>query len=139
MEKLLKVKSLSTLKNDLTKIFNEFIRLRDTQIGQGTKFFICISCNLPKGLDQMHAGHFLSAGEHESIRWDEHNVNGQCMYCNYYKHGSPVKYRANLVRKIGAKAVEALELKCHNRSKMNRFEVELLIQQYTEKVKQLKR
>lgn len=138
MEKLLKQKSLSSLKGELQKIFNEFIRIRDTQTNQGTKFFICISCQAPKGLEEMHAGHCFPVGGHEAVRFDEDNVHGQCRYCNFYQHGAPELYKYNLVKKIGQAAFNKLELRSHNLSKMDRFEVEYLIKHYQDKVKKLK-
>jgi hypothetical protein len=135
VDKLLKKKSLSVLKGELTDVFNKFIRIRDTQLSQGKKFFVCISCGLPKETEQMHAGHYFAAGSHEAVRWDEDNVHGQCIACNYYKHSNEKQYRKNLIRKIGAKRFEVLELRAYNRSKMMAFEVELLIQQYSDKIK----
>lgn len=139
MEKLLKVKGLSALKADLQKVFNEFIRLRDTQISQGRKFFTCISCGQPKELFEMHAGHFFPVGGHEAVRFNEDNVHGQCKYCNYFKHGNPVAYKKNLIKKIGQERFDKLEIRSQNRSNMMRFEVEYLIGVYKEKVNDLKK
>lgn len=138
MEKLLKVKSLPTLKKDLETVFNTFIRLRDTEMSQGKKFFTCISCGHPKELTEMHAGHYWPAGGHEAVRFDEDNVHGQCRHCNFYKHGNEKSYRSRLIKKIGQKAFDVLELRAHNKSKMMRFEVDLLIRTYKEKIENLK-
>lgn len=140
IEKLLKVKSLSTLKGDLQKVFNEFIRKRDTQQGQlhGTKYFVCISCGQSKGLEQMHCGHFFPVGGHEAVRFDEDNAHGQCVACNTFHHGNLLKYKDNLIKKIGKVMFERLELRSHNLSKMTRFEVEFLIMEYKTKIKDLK-
>src|SRR5688572_21842229 len=95
IERLLEKKGLSALKNDLQKVFNTFIRLRDTQTGliHGTKYFVCISCGESKELSEMHAGHYWPAGGHEAVRFDEDNVHGQCRHCNYFKHGNEKGYR----------------------------------------------
>jgi hypothetical protein len=139
IEKLLNKKSISTLKKELQDIFNLFIRLRDTKYDKGQSFFICISCGVPKALDQMNAGHYWSAGGHEAVRFDEDNVHGQCIACNLYQHSNEKKYRVNLIKKIGQKAFDVLELRAHNRSKMMHFEVEYLIQDYKEKVAELRK
>jgi hypothetical protein len=130
-----KKKTLAALKKELQEIFNEFIRLRDTEIGQGRKFFTCISCGQPKELFEMHAGHYWPVGGHEAVRYDEDNVHGQCRHCNYFKHGNEKGYRPRLIKKIGQKAFDALEMRAHNRSKMMAFEVEYLIQEYKNKIK----
>lgn len=138
VEKLLNKKSLSTLKGDLQKVFNQYIRLRDTIYDKGTPYFVCISCRQPKGLDQMHAGHFWPVGGHEAVRFDEDNVHGQCEYCNTFKHGNLVQYTPNIIKKIGHARFEALSYRRLNKSKMMAFEVELLIQQYKDKIEKLK-
>jgi hypothetical protein len=127
----IKQKSLPALKKDLDKVFNTYIRKRDSKDG----YFKCISCGMVKSVDKMHAGHFYSAGHHSAIRWDEYNVNGQCNYCNTYLHGNLLGYREGLIKKYNAQILEILELRKHNKSKMMRFEIEYLIQEYKNKLK----
>lgn len=140
VEKLLNKKSIATLKAELQTIFNKFIRLRDTLYDQGTPYFICISCNKPNGLDQMNGGHYWPVGGHEAVRYDEDNVHGQCIRCNNFENNGVVtkRYTVNLIKKIGQKRFDALELRRHNKSKMMHFELELLIGQYKEKIEKLK-
>lgn len=137
VDKALKKKSLSVLKGELQDIFNKYIRLRDTQYSNGKAFFVCISCGHPKGIEEMHAGHYHPVGGNESVRYDEDNVHGQCLHCNFYKHGNDKGYMPRLIKKIGQKRFDILEIKRHNRSKMMAFEIEYLIQEYTEKIKAL--
>lgn len=139
MEKILKKKSLSTLLGDLQKVFNEFIRLRDTLYDKGQAYFICISCQLPKGLDQMHCGHFFSVGGHPAVRFDEDNGHGQCAHCNTFQHGNLLPYKENLIKKIGMGKFNILEIRSHNRSKLMSFEVEVLIDLYKKKIEELKK
>lgn len=139
MEKVLKVKSLSTLKADLQKLFNTFIRLRDTKRSNGQDFFICISCGDPKGLDQMNAGHLYPVGSNESIRYDEDNCHGQCIACNLHKHGNQLAYYKNLVHRIGQSKVDMLDIKRNSLSKLARFEVEILIEEYKQKIAKLRK
>lgn len=139
LEKLTKQKSLSTLLGDLQKIFNEYIRLRDTKYSNGTSFFVCISCQQPKGLDRMHAGHFFSVGGHPATRFDDDNVHGQCDHCNYFQHGNLAAYKENLIKKIGAERFRILEIRSQNRSKLMAFEVNLLIDMYKQNIERLKK
>jgi NAD-dependent dihydropyrimidine dehydrogenase PreA subunit len=132
---LKKKKSLPFLKKELQEVFNKFIRYRDTQYSNGKAFFVCISCGEPKDIDLMHAGHYWPVGGNESIRYDEDNCHGQCVQCNYHKHGNEKGYRPRLIKKIGQERFNLLEIKRHNKSKLMAFEVEYLIQVYEEKVK----
>jgi hypothetical protein len=139
VEKVLKKKSTATLKGELQQIFNTYIRLRDTKYDKAKPYFICISCNTPKDLDQMHAGHYWPVGGHGSVRYDEINVNGQCFTCNVEKFGNEQAYRVNLINKIGQRGFRALEMRAHRSILLMRNEIEELIIKYTEKVNQLKK
>jgi hypothetical protein len=140
MEKILKKKSIATLKKELQEVFNKYIRIRDTRNDKGQPYFICISCNQPKGLDQMNAGHFWPVGGHEAVRYDEDNVHGQCIYCNNFASNGVVtmNYQTHLCQKIGKQRFDALALRRFNKSKLMHFELELLIQEYKTKVSNLK-
>lgn len=121
-----KQKTLAQLKKDLDKVFNAFIRKRDSQDG----YFTCISSGKRLPVSQMNAGHFYSAGHHSAVRWDEDNVHGQSIHDNCFLHGNLLGYREGLLKKIGAKRLRNLGIRRHNSSKMGRFEIELLIQKY---------
>lgn len=86
------------------KAFNEFIRLRDRELG-------CISCDKPKDWGgQWHASHWKSRGARPDLAFNEDNVHKSCSICNNYLSGNVVMYRAGLIAKIGIDRVEALEL-----------------------------
>jgi hypothetical protein len=96
-----KLKSRTDYVNDLQKIFNKYIRLRDA--GKN-----CIACGKPyKGI--CHASHYLSVGAHPEKRFNENNVHGGCQKCNVFLHGNLINYRLNLINKIGLDEVEKLE------------------------------
>lgn len=100
--------------------FNAWIRNRDKELG-------CISCG--SGID--HAGHYFSAGHYSSLRFNEMNVNGQCLRCNNFLHGNLIRYRQGLIARYGEEKVELLESQSRNGvKKWSRFELELIIQQY---------
>lgn len=101
------------------KHFNRFIRLRDSEDG----WFRCISCQVPKKIEQMNAGHYMSAGHNSTTRYDENNVNGQCVYCNKHLHGNLIHYRENLVKKIGEDSVKRLESISRITKKWDRLEL----------------
>lgn len=130
--KLPKQKTLAQLKKDLTKVFNAFIRQRDS-LPNGT--FKCISSGKVLPVSQMHAGHFHPAGSNSAIRWHEKNVNGQSIHDNYYKHGNPLGYQKGIVEKYGMEVLEELEMKRHQPYKPSRFDLEILISHYKQKLK----
>lgn len=123
--------SLSKLKEHATNAFNEYIRLRD----QGQK---CISCD--SNFNQ--AGHYYSAGHYPGLKFNEDNVNGQCMPCNFYKHGNLIEYRKKLILKIGVERLEKLDMLSaqYKRKSFKWSKIDLIdkIIIYRDKVKELR-
>lgn len=69
------------------------------------------------------------------MAFDEKNVNGQCIRCNYTLGGNPEGYKKGLVKRYGAGVLRELEIK--NSLRQNpwlRFEYEAMINLYKEKV-----
>jgi hypothetical protein len=122
------------LKKKLDRLFSKFIKLRDG----GLEFFKCISCQKTKPLSQFNAGHYWSR-RYMSTRYDEKNVNGQCIYCNMHLSGNIQGYREGLIKKYGEEILTHLEIKKNNISNMGRFEFEVLINEYNDKIKILKK
>lgn len=125
--------TVSQLKAKAQKQFNAFIRKRDAN----DSWFTCISCRTPKSIDQLNAGHYLSAGHNTSVRFNEDNCHSQCCRCNLYLHGNQANYRIGLVNKIGLKRVEALEAMANKVTKFDRFTLIEIIETYKAKVKSL--
>jgi hypothetical protein len=102
-------------------IFNRWVRNRDENKG-------CISC----GGAVDHAGHYFSAGHYSALRFNEMNVNGQCLSCNNFKHGNLIKYRQGLVRRYGEEKVLMLENSADLRKvkKWSKIELEGIVQTY---------
>jgi hypothetical protein len=111
---------LPKLKAKAVKVFNNYIRERDRSLG-------CISCSTGKA---DHAGHYMNAGQHSALIFDENNVHGQCVACNCYKHGNLIRYRQGLVNKIGETAVKELESTASVLKKWTRQELEEIIVTY---------
>ena len=85
-----------------TKIaVHKYIRTRD-------KDEPCISCGATEAA-QWDAGHFISVGSDSSLRYDFANIHKQCSVCNQHKSGNLLRYRANLIPKIGEAEVLRLE------------------------------
>lgn len=84
--------------------FNAYIRARDYADP-------CISCQRHH-TGQYHAGHYrpVGMGGGSPLRFSEINCHKQCSACNNHRGGAAIDYRINLVKKIGPKLVEWLEL-----------------------------
>ena len=128
-ERKAKLKSRSEWLKDAQSVFNKFIRLRD-------KNEPCISCGkYHKG--QYHAGHYRSVGACPELRFCELNVHKQCAPCNDHKSGNIIKYRINLVKKIGVDKVEWLERQDHEPKKYTIEDCKEIIKYYKAKIKEL--
>lgn len=82
-------------------VVHEYIRHRD-------KGKPCISCN-EAWRPEFQAGHFFKAELYETLKFNLHNINGQCPRCNLFKEGNIDKYSINLPKRIGREAFEALK------------------------------
>jgi hypothetical protein len=101
-----KLKTRSDYMKDAQREFNSYIRARD----RGAP---CICCGKPLGDGEVggafDCGHFRSVGSAPHLRFHEDNAHGQRKYCNRYRAGNAVEYRAGLVQRIGLERVVALE------------------------------
>tara|TARA_R110000787_G_scaffold85493_2_gene182362 strand:+ start:3986 stop:4375 length:390 start_codon:yes stop_codon:yes gene_type:complete len=96
----LQKKSVPQLIAIAVRYFHKFIRTRDKDLP-------CISCGR---YTKLQAGHFYSAGNHPSVRFNEDNVHGQCIQCNHFLSANLLPYRANLIKKIGQERVDKITL-----------------------------
>ena len=92
--------STPKLKLKAQTVFNAWIRKRDENLP-------CISCSKPT-FD--HAGHYYSGGHYSGLRFNEFNVNGQCIRCNNFLHGNLIGYRNGLIKKYGEDNVAELDM-----------------------------
>ena len=128
-ERLEQLKSISQVANDVQRVFNEYIRLRDNGLP-------CIACGKAWGYTQ-HASHYVPSGRNSALRFNEDNVHGGCSECNTHKSGNLIQYRIGLVEKIGEERVKALEYN-HETKKWTREELDEIKETYRQKIKLLK-
>lgn len=104
------------------KIFNAWIRDRDQDK-------CCITCGKPL---IEHACHFYPAGQYTALRFNENNVHGGCLQCNFFKHGNLNFYRKNLILRIGQQKVELLDAAATRQrvKKWSRWELEEICERY---------
>ena len=125
-ETIQKYKHLTTarLKEKARQYFHIWIRNRDQDLP-------CINCGR---YTTLQAGHYFAAGKYNSLRFNEDNVHGECLQCNYFDSQSHAqKYRPNLIKKIGQERYDKLELiaKTQRSHKDNRIEFIEIIEKYT--------
>jgi len=132
-KKIIKEKLLtpSDRRNNLQKIFNEWIRLRD-------KDFPCISCGRDMKGKKAHAGHFYSVGRFPELRFDPDNCHVQCEWCNVFLHGNGALYRLNLVDRIGKKRLDLLDQRAGVPKNLMTHEISELMEYYKLRVKEEK-
>jgi hypothetical protein len=124
------LKSVQQWTKEAQKVFNEWIRLRDS----GRE---CISCgSVLKG--KFDAGHFYSSGGHKAVTFNEDNVHGQCVACNQHKHGNLIAYQRGLEKRIGKERLEALNNLSQGTAKYTVEELKEIIYLYKQKIKEWK-
>jgi hypothetical protein len=109
------------------KVFNAWIRHRDSKDG----YFTCISCFRTLPVEQMNAGHYVPVKGGSALRFNENNVNGECIRCNAFDEFHLIGYRKNLIKKIGIKKVEILERMRNDVCKWDRTTLNHIVKTYT--------
>jgi len=109
--------------------FNAYIRARD-------KHKTCVSCDKPLG-SKFDAGHYYSAGGFGSVRFNELNVHGQCVYCNQHLHANLLNYQIGIEQRIGGEALIELHEQAHQVKKYTREELRDIIEIYKRKIKEI--
>lgn len=130
--------TLAKLKEKVQKVFNKYIRLRDS----GGGMFVCISCGEQKSTDVCDAGHFWAKQGYDGLRFDEDNCHAEDSGCNRFDESHLIGYAINLKQKIGKQAFEALnkrasDYKKNANFKWDRSDLEGMIKYYTQKIKEV--
>lgn len=95
MAKVAKKPLRKNLIKELDTVFSQFIRLRYSK----NEISKCVTCGKEEHWKKLQAGHFMSRSNY-STRWDEDNVQVQCMGCNVFKSGEQYKYSLYLGNKL---------------------------------------
>lgn len=126
------LKSISAVINDVKKVFQTFIRLRD-------KNKPCISCGNKNPTDWC-GSHYFPAGVYSGLIFDERNCHGACnSYCNMYLSGNLVNYRIGLIERYGEEYVLKLEQDSLNlkQYKYTREELQQIKEKYKQKINEI--
>ena len=112
----------------LDTIFSIYIRRRYSIDEIST----CVTCGKEDHWKKLQAGHFMSR-KHYATRWDEYNVEVQCMGCNVYRYGEQYLF----AKYLGKDKADELLLKSREIQKFTDNELLDLIEVYKIKVNNL--
>ena len=124
-----KLKSRAEHLKDTQIAFNAWVRARDAELP-------CISCGRHHQ-GKYDAGHYRTVGSNPALRFEPLNCHRQCSPCNTQLSGNIVNYRIELVKRIGAEAVEWLEGP-HEAKKYTVDELKAMTAEYRAKTRELK-
>ena len=125
-----KLKSRADHMKDTQQAFNTWVRARDAELP-------CVSCSRHHQ-GKYDAGHYRTVGSNPALRFEPLNCHRQCSPCNTRLSGNIVNYRIELVKRIGAEAVEWLEGP-HEAKKYTVDELKTMTAEYRAKTKELKK
>lgn len=116
----------------LDRVFSQFIRKRDTKDGWGK----CCSCGKRIAYEKGDCGHFINR-RFMATRWREDNSHFQCRRCNRFEEGNGVGYTLFMIDKYGREHVEYLRVLKNETMRFSVGEIELMIKDYKQKLKEL--
>jgi len=125
----LKKNGVAQLKKKADSAFSQYVRYRDGWYNPtlGIWECECITCSVVKPLKETQAGHFVSRGKN-ILRYDELNVNAQCIGCNMFKAGEQYLYSKALDLKYGEGTAESLMQQRFTTHKLTIPELEQIIE-----------
>lgn len=125
-----RVKPKARYMHDCQQAFNAWVRARDAALP-------CVSCGRHHQ-GKYDAGHYRTVGSNPALRFEPMNCHRQCSPCNTRLSGNIVNYRIELVKRIGAEALEWLEGP-HEAKKYTVDELKAMTADYRAKTKELKK
>lgn len=123
-----------SLINRVQRRANLYARLRDTRETGGAA---CISCGVYKLFDELDGGHFIATTS-AAVRFDERNINAQCLRCNRFLHSNARGYYKGMLAKYGPDITADLEAQEFVTKKWSEQELLELDQYYKERLEELK-
>ena len=72
-----------------------------------------------------------------STRFNEFNCHAQCRRCNWLEQGANDMYKEVMIQKYGQEIHDQLIIQKYTTKKWSRFELEYLIKEYGQRVKEL--
>lgn len=113
--------------------FSKYIRLRDSDEKGYCK---CITCPNEFFWKEGDAGHFVPRSK-KIVKFNEMNVNAQCVRCNRFCGGEQYKHALGIDNKYGDGTAELLSILSYKTVKVSQEEYKDLNKAYKLKVKAL--
>lgn len=133
----IKPRTIGDIKKDLWNIFSLYIRTRDCLRTTGcASWGLCISCEKRYHIKLLQAGHFLP-GRHSSNLYYERGTHAQCYNCNINLKGNTMPYMDALIKLYGKKIIEELRENNKVLRQYKQYEIEEMIIQHKQKLKNL--
>lgn len=126
---------LQKLDAKLWEIFSEYIRRK---YADSNGIVRCFTCGDWKEWKYMDCGHGISR-RHLSTKFHEMNNHPQCKKCNILNSGEQYEYMLKVDEKYGKGTADMLRRMSKQPSFFKRYDYEVKIKEYTEKLKQLGR
>ncbi len=123
------------LKKKLWGIFSQYIRLK---YSDDNGYCTCVTCGSIKQYKEIHAGHFIPK-RNNAVMFEETNVHPQCPYCNLYMHGQGARYYKFMLEKYSQEEIDRLMELDKTTRKYSIWELEEMIEDYKQKVKELRK
>ena len=127
----MKKQGVAQLKKKADKFFSLYVRYRDSDTDG---LVPCITCGAKKPVKEIQAGHFVRRSVN-LLRYDERNVNAQCVACNMFKSGELYLYGKALDLKYGDGTAEELMGQRFQTHKLTIAELESIINDAKEQIK----
>ena len=125
--------SYARCKRTLDKVFSEWVRRkaigRDGLVG-------CCSCGARLPWRVIQAGHWVSR-VYLATRWNERNVNPQCMACNVWRRGNASGYAQYMLATHGVEVMQELEELKHSTVKYRASDLQEMIESYKARLGEL--
>lgn len=126
--------NIPKLKKKLDLIFGSYIRARDKD---HTGWAVCCTCDKPCRDGNVNAGHYISRGFLRT-RYEETNVNAQCVNCNNWMGGRADDHERFIAEKYGQEEVDRLRaIKVTEGFKFTKDDYLELIEKYKTKLEEV--
>ena len=126
-------KSYAALKRDLDAVFSRWTRLR---FADAAGIATCCSCGLRASWRVLQAGHFVSRS-YLATRFCPENTATQCVQCNIFKKGNLAAYAAWGVNRYGPDWPARMVSLSKETVKYSRSDLQMMIEDYESRLRQL--
>lgn len=128
-----KRKTIGKLVDDAAVLLQLLVRLK---AADDNGYVSCVVCGVTRHYrDGMHGGHFISRGR-LATKLVEENIHPECRLCNMPGSGHEAGYAAFMVDTYGKEFIEELHSMSRETKKYYRDEVEEIIKDLKEQIKE---